>query len=164
MATAFHQVIAAQYQNYSIYMTLESRGAQPGFHWGIFIPTATPSGYVWHVTDREGSWKLEQIVSATVPFSISLVLAYKVGSISSSTWQMCYSTLQAVPVINQPSPNEPEVFSCRVWAKNAIQALYDNGVIILAEAVPSIENKLVNWANAHKPGVEAGQSSARVEN
>lgn len=57
MASTSRQAIAANYEDYSIYVLLSSRGALPGFHWGIFIPTTTPAGHVWHATNREGGWK-----------------------------------------------------------------------------------------------------------
>ncbi|RAL16155.1 uncharacterized protein BO97DRAFT_411395 [Aspergillus homomorphus CBS 101889] len=60
MTSQSREYIAKQYENYSIYVMLGSRGAEPGYQWGIIIPTATPTGQVWHATNREGSWKLEQ--------------------------------------------------------------------------------------------------------
>ncbi|RJE21949.1 hypothetical protein PHISCL_05724 [Aspergillus sclerotialis] len=164
MATTPHQSIAAQYENYAVYVLLSSRGAQPGFHWGIFIPTASPNGHVWHATNREGGWKLEQKISANVPFSMSLVLAYKIGSVNPSSWQTCLNVLNGVNANGIPSPNTGEQFSCRVWVKDAILALHNNHILVLSETISAIEVKLVNRANAHKTKVEGGQSPARVEN
>lgn len=164
MASTSRQAIAANYEDYSIYVILSSRGALPGFHWGIFIPTATPAGHVWHATNREGGWKLDPKPSANVPFSMSLVLAYKIGSVNQSTLQTCMSVLNGVAANGRPSPNTGEEFSCRVWVKDAIIALHNNHIIALREAISSIEAKLMNRANAHKAKVEGGQSPARVEN
>lgn len=156
--------IAARYENYGIYVMLSSRGALPGFHWGIFIPTASPKGHVWHATNREGGWKLEHKTSPNVPFSMSLVLAYKIGSTSPSSWQTCQDILEGVDGSGRPSPYTGEESSCDVWVKDAIRSLHDNGIIVLSESVDSLEEKMINLASPHKDMVEGGESSARVEN
>jgi hypothetical protein len=165
MSTAVpsRQSIAAQYENYAIYILLSSRGAKPGFHWGIFMPTASPNGHVWHATNREGGWKLEYKTSANVPFSLSLVLAYKIGSIDPSQAQTCLNILNGVNA-GGLSPNTGEATNCRVWVKDAIIALHSNRIIELAETFDSMETKMTNDANAHKSRVERGKSTARVEN
>ncbi|KAK2871592.1 hypothetical protein FQN49_003024 [Arthroderma sp. PD_2] len=164
MASKSRDDIARQYENYSIYVILSTRGANPGFHWGIFVPTDTPTGQVWHATNREGGWKLEQRPSSNVPFSMSLVLAYKIGSVNDSNWQTCKDVLSGVAAGPHPSPNTGEAFSCRVWAKDAIIALRDNGIIVLEEDLSSIEALLLSRASQHKSSVETGASTAKVVN
>lgn len=95
---------------------------------------------------------------------MSLVLAYKIGSVNQSTLQTCMNVLNGVAANGRPSPNTGEEFSCQVWVKDAIIALHNNHIIVLREAISSIEAKLMNRANAHKSKVEGGQSPARVEN
>ncbi|QSS60063.1 hypothetical protein I7I51_04859 [Histoplasma capsulatum] len=88
MSTLSREAIAAQYEDFAIYLILSSPGAEPDFHWGIFIPTASPGRRVWHATNREGGWKLEDKTSASVPFSLSLVFAFKIGSFDPSAGQI----------------------------------------------------------------------------
>lgn len=168
MANTPREAIAAQYQNNSIYVLLSSRGAQPGFHWGIFIPTASPHGHSWDATNREGGWKLEHRESDNAPFNISLVLARKIGTVEGSTgantWQTCVDVLNGVPAEGRQSTNSDEEFNCRVWVKDALVALRDHGVIVLSDDVDSIENDLVKVASEHKDSVETGASAAKVEN
>lgn len=164
MATASRQTVAAQYENYAIYVLLSSRGAQPGFHWGIFMPTASPDGHVWHATNREGGWKLEHKTSANIPFSMSLVLAYKIGTVNQSAQKNCLDILNRVDASGLSSRSTGEEFSCRVWVKDAIITLHNNHIIVLNETVDAIEAKLTSRANAHKSKVESGQSAARVDN
>ncbi|OJD12941.1 hypothetical protein ACJ73_09272 [Blastomyces percursus] len=161
---ASKEAIAAQYENYSIYVMLSNRGAAHGFHLGIFIPTASPYGHVWHATNREGGWKLEHKQSDTVPFSMSLILSRKIGSINASTWQACCDTLSGVSASGSPSPNTGEEFNCVTWVKDAIYALQNNGIIVLKETVAAMESQLVARANGHKGKVEQGTSIAKVEN
>lgn len=158
------EAIAAQYENYSIYVILSSRGAASGFHWGIFIPTISPYGHVWHATNREGGWKLEHKQSDGVPFSMSLVLSQKIGSINASTWQACCDILSGISANGSPSPNTGEEFNCVIWVKDAIHALHNNGIIVLNQTVAVIESQLVIHASGHKSKVELGTSTAKVEN
>lgn len=164
MSHESREEIARKYQNYSIYALLNTRGALPGFHWGIFIPTASPDGYLWHATNREGGWKLEHKKSSNVPFSLSLLLAHKIGSVSESDLQPCVDVLNGVPGDGRPSPNTDEKFDCRIWVKDAIIALEKNKIITLKEPLSSIETYLVNTARHYKPGVETGLRTAEVEN
>ncbi|PWY80247.1 hypothetical protein BO94DRAFT_537125 [Aspergillus sclerotioniger CBS 115572] len=164
MSSSSLDTVAAQYKNYSIYVLLSSRGAQPGFHWGIFIPTNTPAGRIWHATDREGGWKLDPKPSANVPYSMSLVLAYRIGSIDQSTWETCTNILNGVAADGKPSPNTGEAFSCRVWVKDAIIALQNNRIIELKHTISELEAILVTYATDNLVAVEKRRFAARVEN
>ncbi|KAI2733401.1 hypothetical protein CBS147332_416 [Penicillium roqueforti] len=97
--------IEGLYENYSLYVLLSSRGAAPGFHWGLFIPTNTPVGDVWHATNRSGGWNVTPRSSSDVPFSMSLVLAFKLASLSTSAFEACKSILDAFPFDYSHSPN-----------------------------------------------------------
>lgn len=162
MSTMSPQDIAAQYENYAIYVLLSSRGALPGFHWGIFIPTASPDGHIWHATNREGGWKLEHRTSSHTPFSMSLVLAYKIGSVNTSNWQTSLNILNGVDADSLPPPSN-EGF-CQAWVKDAIMALHNNHIIVLSETIEAMETKLMDRANTHRVRVERDQKGARVEN
>ena len=164
MADNLKKLIADQYENNSIYVLLSSRGALSGFHWGIFIPTNTPYGFVWHASNKEGGWHLVHKKSDTVPFSLSLLLARKIGTVNSKTWETCYNTLSLVPCSGQPSSYTGEEFSCRVWVKDAILELQKNKVIDLPEAISSIEKELMERAAEFKLGVERGTETAQVDN
>ena len=158
------KVIADQYENNSIYVLLSSRGALPDFHWGIFIPTNTPHGYLWHASNKEGGWHLKYGTSSNVPFSMSLLLAHKIGTVNSETWETCCNTLNLIPCSGQPSLHTGEQFSCRVWVKDAILELQKNKVIDLPEAISQIETELMNRASSFKDAVEGGFSTAQVDN
>lgn len=159
-----NEEIAAQYQNNAIYVILSSRGALPGFHWGIFIPTASPLGYIWHATNREGGWKLEHKQSNNVPFSMSLVLSQKVGTVTSANFQACRDILNAIRADGTPSPNTGEDFSCRVWVKDALVALHKNRIIVLPKDINDVAADLLAAAEPHKPAVETGKATAEVNN
>ena len=140
--------MAGQYQNNSIYIFLRSRGALPGFHWGIFIPTASPLGHIWHATDNQGGWRLEHHVEIDeVPFSIGLVLCQKIGTADADKFEMCYDVLNAVGADGTPSPHTGEAFSCRVWVKDAMLALHKNRIIVLPGEADEVEAYVLAAAN-----------------
>lgn len=81
MPSRHNAEIAAQYENFSIYVMLKTRGSLPGFHWGLFIRITTPVD-LWHATNQSGGWDVPPTSTDKIPFSMSLVLAYKIGSIT----------------------------------------------------------------------------------
>ncbi|KAF2469554.1 uncharacterized protein BDR25DRAFT_315166 [Lindgomyces ingoldianus] len=156
--------VLAELENYSIYVILSLRGAEPGFHWGIFVPTNKPQGDVWHAVNRTGGWSLEIKTTSGIPTSISLCLCFKVGTVNAETWAKLKDTLQQVPGNGQPSPNTQEAFTCRVWVKDALLALHNAGVIRLTKAIATIEEEAIMQAEGNRAGVEGGTNGAMVWN
>ncbi|KAK2743516.1 hypothetical protein FQN57_004813 [Myotisia sp. PD_48] len=161
---ASKQEIASQYENFSIYVLLNTRGALPGFHWGLFIPTNTPDGLFWHAINREGGWKLEHRSYGNVPFSMSLVLAYKIGSVNASNFQKCKDILNSILADGTPSPNTGEAFSCRIWVKDAITGLEKGQIITLESPVSDVMGRMADDASNHKDNVEANAAKPLVVN
>jgi len=156
--------VAAQLEDYSIYVTLSLRGAEPGFHWAIFVPTKKPQGQVWHAVNGSGGWTMEIEATAAIPTSMSLCLCFKVGTVTSKSWDVFRTTLGSVPGSGQPSPNTQETFTCRVWVKDALVALHKAGVIQLTKAISTIEQMAVQRAESNRSAVEQGTGGAMVWN
>ncbi|KAJ8106729.1 hypothetical protein OPT61_g9347 [Boeremia exigua] len=156
--------VADLLENNSIYIFLNLRGALPGFHWGIFIPTNNPQGEVWHAVNRSGGWFLENKSTNGTPDPMSLCLVLKLGTVTSEHWAALRSALASVPSSGQPSLNTGEAFSCRVWVRDAVRALHDAGVIQLAKAVESIEAFALETAESHRCYIERGTRAALVLN
>lgn len=95
---------------------------------------------------------------------MSLVLAYKLGSINPSAMRECKHILNNVPYDYPHSPNTGEPFSCRVWVKDALVELQKKGILVLTRDLSSIERELIERANYHKEEVEGGTDNAEVEN
>lgn len=158
------QLTALQYENWGIYVILSSRGAQPGFHWGIFVPSASPLGTVWHATNSSGGWRLERKDTSNIPMSMSLCVAAKVGNVNSATLETLTQTLDSIPAAGQPSSRNNEPFTCRVWVQDALHALHMARVIVLTKSIEKIVEKLIDIGEEVKPAVENGSSSALVLN
>ncbi|KAF2755837.1 hypothetical protein EJ05DRAFT_539696 [Pseudovirgaria hyperparasitica] len=156
--------VIAELENYSIYIILSLRGAEHGFHWGIFVPTEKPAGEVWHAVNRSGGWSLEQKTTTGVPYSQSLCLVFKVGVVSSQTWTTLRTTLGNVPSVGQPSRNTGEAFTCRVWVKDALLALHNANVIQLVQAIATIESNAIREAEGRRSDIEHGTKKALIKN
>ncbi|KAF2446906.1 hypothetical protein P171DRAFT_482973 [Karstenula rhodostoma CBS 690.94] len=156
--------VANLLEDYSIYIILSLRGAQPGYHWGIFVPTNKPLGEVWHAVNRSGGWSLEIKTTNGIPSSMSLCLVLKVGTATSQNWATLRTTLANVPSSGQPSLNTREAFTCRVWVKDAILALHNAGVIRLTKAIETIEQTALETAEGNRTSIEQGTGAAMVLN
>ncbi|KAI9710956.1 MAG: hypothetical protein M1820_002393 [Bogoriella megaspora] len=151
-------------EDYSIYVILSLRGAEPGFHWGIFVPTSKPRGEVWHAVNRSGGWSVDIRTTSGVPSSVSLCLCFKVGSVTSQNWDAFKATLRGLPGSSKPSPNTREAFTCRVWVKDALLALHNARLIHLTEDISNIEQAAVEKAESNRNNVEQGTGGAMVWN
>lgn len=156
--------IADLLEDNSIYIILSLRGAQPGFHWGFFVPTNKPHGEVWHAINPSGGWFLETKTTRGVPDSMSLCLVLKLGIATSQNWETLRTTLANVPCCGEPSLNTGEPFTCRIWVKDAILALHHAGVIHLTKSIEDIESKAFKAAELNRRAVEQGKGHARVNN
>ncbi|KDB23814.1 hypothetical protein H109_04314, partial [Trichophyton interdigitale MR816] len=123
---------------------LSRRGTCPGCHWAS-IPTNTPNSHLWRTTNREGGWKLDRGPSKNVPYSLSLVLAHKVGFINN--WQTYIDTLNGIPARHRPSPDTRETFSCKTWVKDASIALEKAGIISVDGDISAVEAMLIKEAS-----------------
>lgn len=149
-------------ENHSIYIFMNLRGAEPGFHWGIFVPKNKPRGHVWHAVNRTGAWNVEAVDETEIPNIMSLCLTFKVGSIEN--WEKLVTTLGNVEGNGQPSPNTGEAITCRVWVKDALLALHNSGIVCLAKPIDTIEREAIKAAEDNRTAVEQGTGSARVWN
>lgn len=119
---------------------------------------------MWYAVNRTGSWSLENKTTGGIPTSISLCLAFKIGTITSQNWAAFKTTLGGVPSSGQPSVNTQEAFTCRIWVKDALLALHNASIICLAMAIRTIEEKAIEAAERNRQRVEGGSGRARVWN
>ncbi|KAL9115225.1 MAG: hypothetical protein Q9227_001019 [Pyrenula ochraceoflavens] len=153
-----------QIEDGSIYVTLSLRGAQPGFHWGVFVPMKKPKGDFWHAVNYSGGWSLEIKTTARIATSRSLCLLFKVGTVTNQNWDEFKATLGNVPGTGQPSLNTQEAFTCRIWVKDALVALQNAGFICLTKPIDAIEQAAVKEGEDHRTHVELGEDGAYVWN
>jgi hypothetical protein len=151
-------------ENKSIYITLNLRGALPGFHKSIFVPTEKPTGEVWHATNPSGGWFLETETTATLMESLSVCVALKVGTVTDQSLMILRTTLEGVPASGEPSVNTGEAFSCTVWVKDALLALHKPMVITLVKDIETINQEAIAAGEANRSTIEMGTGPPMVLN
>jgi hypothetical protein len=154
----------AMLEDMSIYITLTLRGALPGFHKSIFVPTEKPTGEVWHATNPSGGWFLETETTATLMESSSVCVALKVGTVDDQSLMILRTTLESVPASGEPSVNTGEAFSCTVWVKDALLALQKAGVITLVKDIETINEEAIAAGEDNRSNIELGTGPPMVLN
>jgi hypothetical protein len=151
-------------ENMSIYITLTLRGALPGFHKSIFVPTEKPTGEVWHATNPSRGWFLETETTATLMESSSVCVALKVGIVNDQSLMILRTTLESVPASSEPSVNTGEAFSCTVWVKDVMLALRKAGVITLVKDIETINEEAIAAGEDNCLNIELGTGPPMVLN
>ncbi|CAG8977394.1 hypothetical protein HYALB_00007024 [Hymenoscyphus albidus] len=135
-------------------MRLNSRGIRGTFHWGIFVTGKAPTGVLYHITNKSGGWKLEVKTSRDVYSSMSLVLIFKIGPVSSTS--TLDQVLRGLKSDGSPSARTGEPTTCRVWVKDGLCALHDNKVVKMSSSIDNIEREAFAIGTRLEPGVEQG--------
>lgn len=91
----------------SLQNILSRRGGQPGFHWGIFVPTNKPQGEAWHAVNRCGGWSLEIKTTNGIPSSMKLCPPANVSKPRDSALMSAFSALSA-PKLALKSTTKPD--------------------------------------------------------
>ncbi|KAJ8064450.1 hypothetical protein OCU04_006788 [Sclerotinia nivalis] len=151
-----------QLEDNTVYMTLNSRGVPGTFHWGIFITSSAPDGVYYHTTNRSGGWKLEFRPTANITQSLTLVLLYKIGLVSSHTPLKANQVLRAVPANGSASLRTGEAFTCRIWTKDAFVALHENGIVTLPADIDTLERQAFAPARGLKPYIEQNRGGPAI--
>ncbi|KAF7875103.1 hypothetical protein EAF04_002275 [Stromatinia cepivora] len=151
-----------QLENNTVYMTLNSRGVPGTFHWGIFITSSAPDGVHYHATNRFGGWVPEFRPTTKITQSLTLVIVYKIGIVSSQTRLKVDQVLEAVPADGSASLRTGEAFTCRIWTKDALVALHDNGNVTLPADIDTLERQAFAAASALEPKIEQNRAKPAV--
>ena len=142
--------MALQFETNGLYLLLSERGDAYTFHWGLYLAKSTTDGEIFHLINLQNSaaWKYEYKLSRTVASSNRLVLALKVAVMDPSLHDTLQSRLSQVPV--QDSTRFNERITCRVWVKEALFALDEEGYIKLTGTINQIEQEAKNKAMVNK--------------
>ncbi|KAJ5420904.1 hypothetical protein N7465_003423 [Penicillium sp. CMV-2018d] len=123
-----------------LYILLSDRGDKSyAFHWGLYLHQATSLGFIYHLVNTVNSttWRFEPKPSQNVADSQALLVALRIGVLDSSLHQHFLDRLYQIPIAD--SVRFRERITCRVWLKEALFALDDEGYIKLSRGVNAIE-------------------------
>ncbi|KFY81852.1 hypothetical protein V500_11023 [Pseudogymnoascus sp. VKM F-4518 (FW-2643)] len=130
---------------------LSDIGSERQFHWGFYLATEPKSGIVYHVINGPQTgdrWQYQTKKSHNVPSSVNLLTAMKIAVIEPLLYEALAARLATVPVEDS---SRYGLITCRVWLKEALHILDDEGYINLTGTVPLVEDEAVETAADNRP-------------
>ncbi|EKV05794.1 putative Cytochrome P450 monooxygenase [Penicillium digitatum] len=139
------------FEENGLYILLSDRGDKSyTFHWGLYLHQATSSGFIYHLVNTVNSttWRFEPKPNQNIANSQGLLVALKIGVLDSCLHQHFLDRLYQVPIAD--SVRFRERITCRVWLKEALHALDEEGYIKLTRSVNVIETEATTLAIQNK--------------
>lgn len=134
-------LMESQFEINSLYLLLLDRGDAHTFHWGFLLANSPEDGEIFHLINWKNSpdWEYEHISSDRVDMSRRLLLALKIAVMGPVLRPALRSRLSQIPI--QDSIQFREKITCRVWIKEALFALDEEGYIKLTGTVDEVEEE-----------------------
>ncbi|CAI7591950.1 unnamed protein product [Penicillium glandicola] len=110
------------------------------FHWRLYLHQSTTSGSIYHLLNDVDPtiWRFEHLSDQTVSYDKALLGALKIG------------VLDPILHVHLLELRFRERITCRVWLKEALFALDDEGYIMLTRSVDDIEAEARNLGLQNK--------------
>ncbi|CCA71738.1 hypothetical protein PIIN_05673 [Serendipita indica DSM 11827] len=138
----------------AIYIVLYARHDQK-FHWALCIGITTTRVLKLHAANLVGPWAFQE-VEETITNSINCCIVYKLGMLDGQTTTVhVREILERIPMAI-PKGSKESMFSCRVWAKEAIYKLHNARIVDCSDA-DKLEETLKAFGAAQLPLTEAGR-------
>lgn len=135
-----------------LYIIMSDLGGNSRFHWTLYLETAFQSGEIFHLTtpDNSNEWVYENKPTPDMRDTSRLVVAIKVAVIEPDLHDALRIRLSEIPI--QYSARFKEDVTCRVWLKEVLFELDNEGYIKLTDSVEGIERevKLAAMRNKHR--------------
>jgi hypothetical protein len=134
-----------------LYILLSDRGDKTyTFHWCLYLHQTIDSGSLYHLINESDStsWRFDPQPITNIANDERLLGALKIGVLDPTLHQPLRDRLWEIPIAY--STRFHESITCRVWLKEALFALDDEGYIKLTESVDGIEAEARNMAMRNK--------------
>ncbi|PWY62296.1 hypothetical protein BO83DRAFT_383465 [Aspergillus eucalypticola CBS 122712] len=138
-----------------LYLLLADRESSSTFHWGLCLAKSPTDGTIFNITNfpNRNVYSYEIKSDQKVISSGRYLLALKVGDLHPALHGPLETRLSEIPI--QYSTRFHEAMTCRVWVKEALFALDDEGYIKLVENINGIEAEarfaaMLNKANGKR--------------
>ncbi|PYI33267.1 hypothetical protein BP00DRAFT_424121 [Aspergillus indologenus CBS 114.80] len=129
---------------------LLDRGSPSTFHWILYLSTSPTQGQTFHLINAPGSdvWTFDSQTTGDITHGSRLLVALELGEIEPALHTALAERLAQVPV--GYSTRFREAMTCRVWVKEALFALEEEGYLFLpvggVQGVDRIEEEARGWA------------------
>ncbi|KAJ5670279.1 uncharacterized protein N7477_005642 [Penicillium maclennaniae] len=126
----------------SLYLLIRDRGDTYVFLWSLYLTTTATEGIQFHIVNDVGptDWKYERTSKNEILCLHDLLVALKIGVVGPTMHGALSDRLALVP-LTLYSTRFRENLSCRVWVKEALFALDDEGYLNLEKTVQEIEEE-----------------------
>ncbi|KAI2674446.1 hypothetical protein DTO012A7_6851 [Penicillium roqueforti] len=134
-----------------LYILLSNRGDKSyTFHWSLYLHQSPKLGSVYHLLNDidTSTWRFEHLPNESVIYDQALLVALKIGVLNPILHMPFLDRLRQIPIVD--SVRFRERITCRVWLKEALFALDDEGYIMLTRSVDDIEAEARNLALQNK--------------
>lgn len=136
----------------ALYILLLDRGDSYLFHWALYLAKSASSGIMYHLinpdTTKPTTWKYEMQPIHGGSYFSRVLLALKLGFLDPVVHNAVGHRLGEVPI--QYSGRFKENVTCRVWLKEALYALDDEGYVELGRSVNEIDTEATHLAMINK--------------
>lgn len=135
-----------QFEPNGLYLCVLDRGDTYNFHWELYLAVTPTTGTFCHIINdkQPARWEFEAVNTNEMPSLRQLLVGLKIGSVSPMMHRPLCNRLGVIP-LDPFSTRYGEPMNCRVWAKEALFALDDEGYVILATSVLDMDSE----ANHH---------------
>ncbi|OAA55873.1 hypothetical protein SPI_08080 [Niveomyces insectorum RCEF 264] len=155
-------VLNGSLERKTIYISLNTRPIAGEYHWGLVLTDSHGNPVLHHASNgRGGQWAYEerQVNPAQSLTLVALIRVAKVKSVSQAE-----EVIRSIPADGYPSQRTGEAFTCRIWVKDVLMALYEQGVISLPRDIDIIERTVINEGLTYAPYAEEGYGATVVDN
>lgn len=91
---------------------------------------------------------------------MSLIAMLQVAKVNNHS--RAKEVIQSIPADGSPSQRTGEAFDCRIWVKDVLVALCEQGVIALPADIDALERKAVQHGLRHAPYSEGGHGATVI--
>lgn len=135
-----------------LYIVISNLGYDRLFHWGLYLATSPNEGLIYHLVGQvtiEETWYYRVKYSTGVPLGHELLLAYKIGVLDPALHEPMAQRLLEVP--QGYSIRFGGRVTSRVWVKEALYLLDQEGYIKLTAEIDEIEAEAIDLASWNQP-------------
>ncbi|KAK0460309.1 hypothetical protein IW261DRAFT_1636312 [Armillaria novae-zelandiae] len=138
-----------------IYVTAFFSTALDSFHYALSIMMDPFQCKMLHARELWPDHFVFEDKENSLTSSATLCIALKIGDMRYDTLEQVTALLQAIPMA-LPNGATDQRFDCRVWLKEAIKVLNNQGVLRCADADMLIDWELTGYATYNKENIMGG--------
>ncbi|KAJ5650085.1 uncharacterized protein N7484_003808 [Penicillium longicatenatum] len=126
----------------ALYIAILDRGETYSFQWELYLAKTATEGIVFHITNEAGQakWEYDRAQTNQMPQQRRLLLALNIGSVEPVLHNALSDRLALVP-LTPFSSRFSEQLNCRVWLKEALFVIDDEGYVNLGKGPAMIEEE-----------------------